>query len=120
MTMQVTRIVLAVAMVSMAMGCVSKREVRTVEDYDYSMSCEALVTEIRRLEDLRRDMDNESGFTGKNVANALLFWPGIFVNESRATSNVRSVDDRISHLNRVRGERKCYEQSGTPDVSAKT
>ncbi len=103
------RLFAAVTAATLVVGCVSKREVRTVESYDYSMSCEALIAETRRLEDLRREMDNESGFTGKNVANALLFWPGIFVNESRATANVRSVDDRISHLNRVRAERGCLE-----------
>ena len=118
--MQMTRIVIVLAVASMTMGCVSKREVRTVEDYDYSMSCEALVAETRRLEDLRRDMDDESGFTGKNVANALLFWPGILVNESRASANVRSVDERISHLNRVRGERKCFEKTDAANVSAET
>lgn len=68
--MQMTRIVIVLAVASMAMGCVSKREVRTVEDYDYSMSCEALVAETRRLEDLRRDMDDESGFTGKKGSPA--------------------------------------------------
>ena len=103
------KVMLVITLATMAMGCVSKREVRTVESYDYTMSCEALIAETRRLEDLRREMDNESGFTGKNVANAVLFWPGIFVNESRASANVRSVDDRISHLNRVRAERNCYE-----------
>lgn len=93
-------------------GCVSKKEIRAVEATDNAMSCEALAQEVSRLELLRDEMSDDSGFTGKNVGMALLFWPGIFVNESRANANVESVDDRINHLNRIRMN-KCGEAPAT-------
>lgn len=86
-----------ISLVSLA-GCVSNQAVRTVESRDYTLSCDQLQYE---LSDLGADFENakdDSGITGKNVGLAIVFWPGIIVNEVRANKNQDSIDDRIDHL----------------------
>jgi hypothetical protein len=52
------------------------------------------------------DAKDDSGVSGKNVGLALLFWPGIIVNEYRASNNEESIDKRVSHLSTIYNE-KC-------------
>ncbi len=82
-----------------ASACVSKETVSTAQTYDQDFSCPELKTEIAKMEGLKDDFEDDSGVTGKNVGLALLFWPGIIVNEINATKNVDSVNDRLEHLN---------------------
>ena len=53
---------------------------------DTQLSCEALRNELERVEQARGEIDSKTGFSGRNVGLALLFWPGIIVNESQASS----------------------------------
>ena len=74
------------------------------------MSCSALKYELADLGVKFEDAKDDSGFTGKNVGLALLFWPGIFVNESRAGKNQSSLDNRISHLSILYND-KCMDKA---------
>ena len=56
------------------------------------------------------EVKDESGVTGKNVGLALVFWPGIIVNEVRANKNQDSIDARISHLTGIYNS-KCSNNS---------
>ena len=44
------------------------------------------------------DAKDDSGLTGKNVGLAVVFWPGIVVNEVRSNKNQDSISDRVNHL----------------------
>ena len=90
-------------------GCVSNKPIKTVQVGDNNKSCEQLQTELTDLGVQFEDAKDESGFTGKNVGLAILFWPGIFVNESRASRNQESVEARISYLSNIYNE-KCSPQ----------
>jgi len=57
-----------------------------------------LTTELAQLGVQFQQAKDESGVTGKNVGMALLFWPGIFINESRADKNQSSVQQRTQYL----------------------
>jgi hypothetical protein len=94
-------------------GCVSNQAVRTVEARDYSLDCAQLQFE---LSDLGADFDDakdDSGITGKNVGLALVFWPGIIVNEVRANKNQDSIDARIEHLTTLYVD-KCVTSNTAP------
>ena len=60
------------------------------------------------------EVKDESGVTGKNVGLALVFWPGIIVNEVRANKNQDSIDARISHLTGIYNS-KCLNTSSDND-----
>lgn len=82
-------------------GCVSNQAVRTVQTGDEEKSCQALKSELAELGAKFEDAKDDSGVTGKNVGLAIVFWPGIIVNEVRANKNQDSIDARISHLSGI-------------------
>ncbi|MEX0965403.1 MAG: hypothetical protein WDZ52_15340 [Pseudohongiellaceae bacterium] len=79
-------------------ACVSNQSVRTIQARDYELNCEQLQFELADLGADFEDAKDDSGVTGRNVGLALVFWPGIIVNEVRANKNQDSIDDRIEHL----------------------
>ena len=79
-------------------GCVSNRAVQTVQPSDYEKSCEALQKELTQLGATFDNAKDDSGVTSKNIGLALVFWPGIIVNEVRSNKNQDSISDRMKHL----------------------
>ena len=80
-------------------GCVSKKSVSVIRATDGQLTCDQLTKEAYELQTLLVDYEDDGGLSGKNIGMAILFWPGIFVNESRAGDNVDSVRRRMDHLN---------------------
>ena len=91
-------------------GCVSNRAVQTVQPDDYTKSCAALQDELKQLGATFEEAKDDSGVTSKNVGLALIFWPGIIVNEARSNKNQDSISDRVTHLGALYGS-KCLEKS---------
>jgi hypothetical protein len=79
-------------------GCVSNNSIQAIQVGDTNKSCEVLTLELNQLGVKFEETKDESGFTGKNVGMAILFWPGIFVNESRANRNQSAVQQRVQYL----------------------
>ena len=90
-------------------GCVSNEAVQTVQTDDETKSCPALKVELSQLGVKFDDVKDDSGVTGKNVGLALVFWPGIIVNEVRSNKNQDSIDARINHLSSIYN-RKCLDE----------
>jgi hypothetical protein len=86
---------------SLLAGCVSNQSLQTVQVGDNEKSCDAIRIELAQLGAKFEKVKNDSGVTGKNVGLALIFWPGIIVNEVRSNKNEDSVDSRISHLTNI-------------------
>ena len=89
-------------------GCVSNQAVQTVQAGDYEKSCEALKFELDQMGAKFEEVKDDSGLTGKNVGLAVVFWPGIIVNEVRANKNQDSVSDRVTHLSNLY-QMKCLK-----------
>jgi hypothetical protein len=93
-------------------GCVSNKAIQTVQTGDEQKSCDALKSELAELGAEFEEAKKDSGVTGKNVGLAIVFWPGIIVNEVRANKNQDSLDARVSHLSGIY-DRKCSETTKT-------
>ena len=91
-------------------GCVSNKAIQTVQAGDQQMSCVAIKTELASRGAIFGEAKDDSGVTGKNVGLALVFWPGIFVNEVRANKNQDSINARIAHLSSI-NDGKCLNES---------
>lgn len=91
-------------------GCVSNQTVQTMQTDDFDKNCEQLKYELTQLGAKFKDVEDDSGFTGKNVALGLFFWHCIFVNEGQSNRNQDSINDRVEHLNKLYLE-KCVGQS---------
>ena len=103
-------------------SCVSNRAVQTVQAGDQQKSCNQLQAELGQLGAEFEDVKDDSGITGKNVGLAVVFWPGIIVNEVRANKNQDSVDSRVNYLTTIYNG-KCLdrdlETSGESSLSDK-
>ena len=86
---------------SLTTACVSNKSVSRVQVGDGEKSCQALLLELSQLGARFENVKDDSGVTGKNVGLAIVFWPGIIVNEVRSGKNEESVDSRISYLNGI-------------------
>ncbi len=108
-----SKMLVSVVVGASLVGCVSNKAIQTVQAGDEAKSCGELVSELTALGVEFEDAKDDSGVTGKNVGLAIVFWPGIIVNEVRANKNQDSIDARISHLTTIyRG--KCLDESGKP------
>ena len=90
-------------------SCVSNRAVQTVQAGDQQKSCNQLQAELGQLGAEFEDVKDDSGITGKNVGLAVVFWPGIIVNEVRANKNQDSVDSRVNYLTTIYNG-KCLDR----------
>ena len=76
---------------SLLAGCVSNQSIQTVQVGDNEKSCDAIRAELGQLGAKFENVKDDSGMTGKNVGLAIVFWPGIIVNEVRSNKNEDSV-----------------------------
>lgn len=86
------------------------QKVRISQMSDHQLSCSALRNEMARVEQARAEIDSKTGFSGRNVGMALVFWPGIIVNESQASSAEAAAAARLDRLNHLYYEKKCLEK----------
>ena len=100
-------------------GCVSNKAIQTVQPGDDAKSCGQLQNELASLGVEFEEAKDDSGVTGKNVGMAILFWPGIIVNEVRASKNQDSIDARVTHLSRIYNS-KCLEAVGSDKQGERT
>ncbi len=80
-------------------------EVNKVGDKD--LSCTQISTEIVDLKILKKDIDDKTGFSGRNVGMGLIFWPGIVVNQMNASDAEDRADARLDKLIKLHDEKKC-------------
>ena len=97
---------LLVFFLAFAVGC-SHQRVQTQRPTDLRLTCQELQMEMVRAEEAARDVDNKTGFSGRNVGLALLFWPGVVVNEVQGSKALDSVEQRIAHLNGLYAKNGC-------------
>lgn len=102
------KLALTIPTLALLAGCVSNEAVQTVQAGDYDKSCEALKFELDQMGAKFEDVKDDSGLTGKNVGLAVVFWPGIIVNEVRSNKNQDSVSDRVTHLSNLY-QMKCLK-----------
>jgi hypothetical protein len=98
-------------------SCVSNRAVQTVQAGDQQKSCNQLQTELGQLGAVFEDIKDDSGITGKNIGLAVVFWPGIIVNEVRANKNQDSVDSRVNYLTAIYNG-NCLESDLEPSAQS--
>ena len=101
--------VLGLIVLGGSLGC-THQKVRISQASDPQLSCAALRNELARVEQARVEIESKTGFSGRNVGMALVFWPGIIVNESQASSALAAATARIDRLNQLYYEKGCLEQ----------
>ena len=108
--MSPTTQVLFLALFALTMGCTHSR-IQSQQPTDLRLSCQELQMEMVRAEAAARDVENKTGFSGRNVGMAILFWPGIIVNEVQGSKAIDSVHLRLARLNELYAQQNCAGQA---------
>lgn len=80
---------------------------------DDLLTCDEIRAEIARAETARNEAMGNKGLSGQNIGWALLFIPGIFINEASNSQVIAKADERISSL-KIRFRQKSCEQQEKP------
>lgn len=100
------KIVLTLAALTFVTGC-THNKVSVTEFGDKDLSCAQIQREINQLEEMEGDIDEKTGLSGRNVGMALLFWPGIIVNEMNADSAEERIQQRKKNLFNIYEQKSC-------------
>ena len=100
-------VLVAVAASSLLVGCATSEKVQVVQPGDQNLSCNAIKGEFARLDKAQADIDSKKGFTGTNVAAALLWIPGLAYTYYDAGEATRLISDRRSALTIIYNNKNC-------------
>ncbi|MCH9753766.1 MAG: hypothetical protein K0T99_02560 [Alphaproteobacteria bacterium] len=110
--------IILLSFVLVASSC-SHRKVTVNRVSDMHMSCDEIMIESRQLEDMLQEIDGKTGMSGRNVGMALLFWPGIFVNEMSGNEAAKLANDRLAVLTRLYGKNSCGQKNSNNEKQNK-
>ncbi len=74
---------------------------------DGTMSCHQISAEISDLRSMKREVEGNRGMSGRNVGMALLFWPGIIVNEMNGSESEKLISERMTKLVALSNKKGC-------------
>lgn len=98
---------LAILAVVLSLTACSHQKVAVNKLSDAQLNCHEIVSETKKLDDLLKDIESKTGFSGRNVGMGLLFWPGIFVNQMSASDSVKLANKRLEVLNSLYKDKQC-------------
>ena len=104
--MKTTYLVLLLSLGLIVSGCTHKKVSVTQFD-DKDKTCAQLERDITEMEKLEASIDDKTGLSGRNVGMALLFWPGIIVNEMNADDARDRASERKEKLFDIYDKKGC-------------
>jgi hypothetical protein len=66
-----------------------------------------IATQTAEAKGVLRDIDDKTGFSGRNVAMGIFFWPGIIVNQMNAGDARKAATERLAVLADLAKQRSC-------------
>jgi len=88
-------------------GCVSPQMVKTNQFGDGDLTCNQIFNQISQLNRMESEITNESGVSAKNAGMFLVFWPGIILNERKASDALVLINERQSVLAQIAEKNNC-------------
>lgn len=88
-------------------SCAMPDVVQTKQLSDGDLGCGQLAAEIAKCESATKEIQGEKGFTGKNTAAVLFFWPALIATHCNVNEAVTALNQRQAHLMDLYKEKKC-------------
>lgn len=107
MLVKKNRIYVALALAALFALTACHPRVTPVSDMDRELSCAALKSEIKDVENIRTKIEASRGFSGRNVGLAILFWPGVVINEVTGSVAESEANTRLVALKNLYHEKNC-------------
>lgn len=89
------------------LGACTHKNVDVHQLGDEEKNCAQLQSEIEQLSNLEKDIDEKTGLSGRNIGMALLFWPGVIVNEMNADDALERASERKAKLISIYNDKNC-------------
>ncbi len=90
-----------------ALSSCSHKQVSIYRPGDQELTCAQILSEIGETEKTLSDIHGKRGFSGRNVAMGIIFWPGIVVNEMNGSSAATTAQKRLEVLNKLYIDKRC-------------
>lgn len=87
-------------------GC-THQKVSVHKTTDVGLTCDQILSEIAQVESVKKDIEDKTGFSGRNVGMGILFWPGIIVNEVQGSSAEEVANKRLEQLHGMYRDKGC-------------
>ena len=90
-----------------AVGACSHTNVDVIKPADDKLSCSDISAEIAEINGIMRDIDDKTGWSGRNVAMGVFFWPGVVVNQMNAGDAREAANNRLKVLADLKTKNRC-------------
>jgi hypothetical protein len=100
------KLVTALMLCTLATGC-THTQVLVKDSADGRLTCTEIATQTAEVKTILRDIDDKTGFSGRNVAMGLFFWPGIIVNQMNAGDARKASTERLAVLAELSTKKNC-------------
>ena len=96
----------AIALALASVGC-THTQVIVKDSTDDRLTCMEIATQTAEVKTILRDINDKTGFSGRNVAMGLFFWPGIIVNQMNAGDARKAASERLAVLSDLAKQKNC-------------
>lgn len=100
------KLIILATLLSAITSC-THTKMQTHKLYDEELNCTQLRTEMTRVSSAIEDVDSKTGLSGRNVGMALIFWPGILVNEVNGSDALKAANHRMDMLVNLYNRKGC-------------
>ncbi len=111
---------LCVALTALVAITACHPSVTPVSKMDQELSCSVLSAEIKDVECIKAKIEANRGFSGRNVGLALLFWPGVVINEITGSTAEFEANTRLVALKNLYFEKNCSAKLNQNIAKAET
>lgn len=87
-------------------GC-THTQVLVKDSGDQKLTCTDIAAQTAEVKGVLRDVDDKTGFSGRNVAMGIFFWPGIIVNQMNAGDARKAATERLGVLADLAKQKGC-------------
>lgn len=92
---------------SLLTGCACPDKVDVRQIGDEQKTCAQLTQEIEQCSEAKKEVEGEKGFTGKNVAAVVFFWPALIATHMNVNDATKALDQRMNHLVGIYKNKGC-------------
>jgi hypothetical protein len=98
--------ILALSVAVLLTGC-THTQMLVKDTTDDRLTCTEIAAQSAEAKMVLKDIDEKTGFSGRNVALGLFFWPGIIVNQMNAGDARKAATERLGVLTDLSKARAC-------------
>lgn len=92
-------------------GCAISPKAQTTKIGDNELTKEAIVKELAELDRIEKKIEGNKGFTGKNAAALVFFWPALAYTYIDANDAQKKVDQRRNYLNNLYNTKSATQKA---------